>query len=76
MRDKLNNRFPKILVCNPILYLYVSFLSMLQKLIVIFSSLFFFADLLKVQNRNINDLSGGELQRFAIAVVCVQEADM
>jgi len=33
-------------------------------------------DLLKVQTRNINDLSGGELQRFAIAVVCVQEADI
>jgi ATP-binding cassette subfamily E protein 1 len=33
-------------------------------------------DLLKVQTRNVNDLSGGELQRFAIAVVCVQEADI
>jgi len=33
-------------------------------------------DLTKVQHRNINDLSGGELQRFAIAVVCVQEADI
>jgi len=33
-------------------------------------------DLTKVQTRNINDLSGGELQRFAIAVVCVQEADI
>lgn len=33
-------------------------------------------DLNKVQGRNVNDLSGGELQRFAIAVVCVQEADI
>jgi len=33
-------------------------------------------DLTKVQTRNINDLSGGELQRFAIGVVCVQEADI
>jgi translation initiation factor RLI1 len=29
-----------------------------------------------VSDRDIGDLSGGELQRFAIAVVAVQEADM
>lgn len=29
-----------------------------------------------VQSRNIEDLSGGELQRFAIAMVCIQKADM
>ena len=34
------------------------------------------SDLLKVRGRNIEDLSGGELQRFAIAMVCVQGADM
>jgi len=33
-------------------------------------------DLKKVLQRDINDLSGGELQRFAIAVVGVQEADV
>lgn len=33
-------------------------------------------DLIQVQNRNVEDLSGGELQRFAIAVVCIQEADV
>jgi ATP-binding cassette subfamily E protein 1 len=33
-------------------------------------------DLSPVLNRNVIDLSGGELQRFAIAVVCVQEADI
>jgi ATP-binding cassette subfamily E protein 1 len=33
-------------------------------------------DLLKVGDRNIADLSGGELQRFAIAMVCIQEADI
>ncbi|KAG1714729.1 ATP-binding cassette sub-family E member 1 [Nymphon striatum] len=33
-------------------------------------------DLLKVKDRNIEDLSGGELQRFAIAIVCVQKADI
>lgn len=34
------------------------------------------ADLDVVRDRNIEDLSGGELQRFACAVVCVQKADM
>lgn len=34
------------------------------------------ADLTKVRDRNIEDLSGGELQRFACAVVCIQRADM
>lgn len=33
-------------------------------------------DLEKVLDREVGDLSGGELQRFAIAVVCVQEADV
>lgn len=33
-------------------------------------------DLSPVLGRNVIDLSGGELQRFAIAVVCVQEADI
>jgi ATP-binding cassette subfamily E protein 1 len=33
-------------------------------------------DLTSVLNRNIQDLSGGELQRFAIAVGCVQKADI
>jgi len=33
-------------------------------------------DLGTVGDRDVNDLSGGELQRFAIAVVCVQEADI
>lgn len=33
-------------------------------------------DLKKVLNRNIEDLSGGELQRFACAMVCIQRADM
>jgi len=33
-------------------------------------------DLQKVIDRNVEDLSGGELQRFAIAVVCVQRADV
>jgi len=33
-------------------------------------------DLGNVLNRDIIDLSGGELQRFAIGVVCVQEADI
>ena len=39
----------------------------------------FYCDLLDlnhVLDRNIADLSGGELQRFAIAVVCVQKADI
>merc|ERR1712137_685468 len=33
-------------------------------------------DLMKVEEREIKVLSGGELQRFAIGVVCVQEADV
>lgn len=33
-------------------------------------------DLDVVRDRNIEDLSGGELQRFACAVVCVQKADI
>lgn len=34
------------------------------------------ADLAVVQDRNVADLSGGELQRFAIAVLCVQKKDI
>ena len=33
-------------------------------------------DLVNVRDRNVEDLSGGELQRFAIAVVCIQKADV
>jgi len=33
-------------------------------------------DLLKVKDRNVEDLSGGELQRFACAMVCIQDADI
>lgn len=35
-----------------------------------------FVDLNTVRDRNIEDLSGGELQRFACAVVCIQRADV
>jgi len=33
-------------------------------------------ELAHLQERNVGDLSGGELQRFAIAVLCVQNADV
>ncbi|XP_066529422.1 ATP-binding cassette sub-family E member 1 [Hoplias malabaricus] len=33
-------------------------------------------DLLHLRDRNVGDLSGGELQRFACAVVCIQRADI
>jgi len=33
-------------------------------------------DLIKVRTRNVEDLSGGELQRFAIAMVCIQKAEI
>lgn len=33
-------------------------------------------DLLNVKDRNVEDLSGGELQRFAIAMVCIQRANI
>ncbi|CAG0889204.1 unnamed protein product [Cyprideis torosa] len=35
-----------------------------------------FLDLGNVQGRKVEDLSGGELQRFAIAMVCIQKADV
>ena len=34
------------------------------------------ADLLNVKDRNVENLSGGELQRFACAMVCIQNANM
>ncbi|XP_025084842.1 ATP-binding cassette sub-family E member 1-like [Pomacea canaliculata] len=33
-------------------------------------------DLMNVKNTSVEDLSGGELQRFAIAIVCIQKADI
>uniref|UniRef100_G3S2X7 ATP binding cassette subfamily E member 1 n=1 Tax=Gorilla gorilla gorilla TaxID=9595 RepID=G3S2X7_GORGO len=36
----------------------------------------FFVDLTHLKERNVEDLSGGELQRFACAVVCIQKADI
>ena len=36
----------------------------------------FIAELNQVSDRDINLLSGGELQRFAIGIVCVQQADV
>lgn len=39
-------------------------------------SLNLFSDLMTVLDRNVDELSGGELQRFACAVVCIQKADM
>lgn len=33
-------------------------------------------DLMNVRDRNVEDLSGGELQRFACAMVCIQKADI
>ncbi|KAM6972402.1 ATP-binding cassette sub-family E member 1 [Aplochiton taeniatus] len=33
-------------------------------------------DLTHLRDRNVEDLSGGELQRFACAVVCIQRADI
>lgn len=33
-------------------------------------------DLMNVRDRNVDELSGGELQRFACAVVCIQQADV
>lgn len=36
----------------------------------------FFSELNLVAERDIDHLSGGELQRFAIGLVCVQQADV
>ena len=33
-------------------------------------------DLTKIKDRDVKDLSGGELQRFACAMVCIQQADI
>ncbi|KAL5012858.1 hypothetical protein ScPMuIL_011409 [Solemya velum] len=33
-------------------------------------------DIVNVRDRNVEDLSGGELQRFACAMVCIQRADI
>ncbi|XP_037929034.1 ATP-binding cassette sub-family E member 1 [Teleopsis dalmanni] len=33
-------------------------------------------DLMNIRDRNIAELSGGELQRFAIAMVCIQDGDI
>ena len=35
-----------------------------------------FSDLNNVRARNVENLSGGELQRFACAMVCIQRADI
>lgn len=40
------------------------------------SDLCFDLELNQVLDRNVGDLSGGELQRFAIAVVCMQSAEI
>jgi len=37
---------------------------------------FLFPELNHIMDRDINLLSGGELQRFAIGTVCVQQADV
>ena len=39
-------------------------------------SLNLLSDLMTVLDRDVDELSGGELQRFACAVVCIQKADM
>lgn len=35
-----------------------------------------FTDLTHIKERDISELSGGELQRFACAMVCVQNGDI
>ena len=46
------------------------------KIKVYYNRVFIFLELVGVKNRNIEDLSGGELQRFACAVTCVRKSDM
>ena len=36
----------------------------------------FYLELDIVKDRNVEDLSGGELQRFACAITCVRKSDM
>lgn len=31
---------------------------------------------MNIRDRNVGDLSGGELQRFACAIVCIQDGDI
>lgn len=49
---------------------------MINKMFLCLQSLNLFSDLMTVLDRNVDELSGGELQRFACAVVCIQKADM
>lgn len=37
---------------------------------------FYFTDLENIRRRQIDELSGGELQRFACAMVCIQDGDI
>jgi len=45
-------------------------------LFIIFVSLFFWVELGHIVTRQVDKLSGGELQRFAIAVACISAAEM
>lgn len=38
--------------------------------------MYIFSDLLHIRDRGIEALSGGELQRFACAMVCIQNGDI
>lgn len=51
-------------------------LGMFQCQICIFCSADLTSELNHIMDRDVNLLSGGELQRFAIATVCVQQADV
>ncbi len=42
----------------------------------LFMRISYYTDLKDVLERDIENLSGGELQRFAISIVAVQNADM
>lgn len=47
-----------------------------KKLIFINRIINFFLDLMHIRDRGIDALSGGELQRFACAMVCIQNGDI
>jgi ATP-binding cassette subfamily E protein 1 len=65
MMDKKDERKCQVPICEQLGNIC---LRLLIKIIIL--------DLTGVMGRNIDQLSGGELQRFAIAICCVQEADV
>jgi ATP-binding cassette subfamily E protein 1 len=55
---------------------FTSILDNLDSTAYVFIICINFTDLKNIRDRSIDALSGGELQRFACAMVCIQDADI